>query len=82
MVKGGSSKTFAVWLWGTCEASCEEKKGERELIPFGKLKVQNISDQCLHVCVCVCVRASGGELCFGRFCFNDHYCDSVTEAGG
>lgn len=53
MVKGSSSKTFAVWPWGTWEASCEEEKGERGLIPFGKLEVQNISDQCLHVCVCV-----------------------------
>lgn len=67
----GSSKTFAVWPWGTCETSCEEEKGERGLMPFGKLEVQNILDQCLHVGVCVCFRASGGELCFGRFCLND-----------
>lgn len=55
MVKEGSSKTFAIWPWGTCEGLCEEEKGERGLMPFGKLefRTSQISvSTCVWVGVC------------------------------
>jgi len=62
VARGGGSKTFAVWSWGSREASCEEEKCKtfqkfRDTDPRRRASPRG----------CTCVRASGGQLCFGIF---------------